>query len=343
MLNKKKTLSMALVMGIGVIGFVPATTSAMTRQQAVQFQNELNREIVSRYNDGLNAYKLGDYRGCIQQLTINQVAARYQRGKDYNIALGDSYYKLKQYAQATPYLKRAYNTGASELPIVNLDLGMSFYAMGNYAPSIQFLQKAVNSNMTNGDTWWALVDAYRQTGNKNGMEKTAASMIEKFPNYNKDMYLIVANGLEERQQYQSVSVAGLRGLKYFPNDGDLLYWAGHGYYMSGMYAEAIPYLDKSNAVMPNNIDTLYDLGASYLQLDKLDEASACADLMVRIDKNNAKTQDLYKAVQEKIMQKQMQQQMEQDMINQNIQAAQQAADEGVAQANMTMAMPAGMM
>ena len=343
MLNSKKMVaSMALAAVVGM-GIYPTTTSAMTQQQAQQIINarnaqlEIERQIVSRYNAGLQAYTSGNYNGCIQNLMVNAVANKFQGKKDYNVALGDSFFHLQNYNQAITFLQRSYNIGGGNLPLVNIDLGMSFYTLGNYQQAANFLQRGINSNLANGDTLWALAVSYDKIGNANGMVSTMETIIARYPNYNKDIYITVGMAYLDKNNVGTAFKVFQKGLQYFQNDADLLYWAGHTCFLDGNYEGAIPYLEKSNQLLPNNIDTLYDLGASYLAYDRLDEAAACADIMVKVDKNHAKTQDLYKAVQQKIMQRQMEQQMQMDMINQQMQETQNAADMGI------NAMPAGMM
>lgn len=355
-MHKGFILATALVVAFGA---VPNNHgSAMTRQQAYTYaqqrhaQQEKEAQIAKRYEQAIQAYQSGNYSVCINYLSNNYVAAAFQRKTDYNIAIGDSYYKLGKYNQATPYLKRAYNMGARNA-LVNLDLGMSFYKMDLAQEAIPYLQATTQSNLATGDSLWALADAYSKVGNQDNVQPVLELIASRFPGYKKEVYAVLANKYFEKNDVDAGVKIALRGLQYFSNDGDLLYWVGHGYFAAEKYDQAIQYLEQSNQVIPNNIDTLYDLGSSYLALDRLDDASACVDRMMAVNKDHPKTQDLYKAVSQKIAQKQMEQQMQMNMMNQAMQAAQDAANQGLQQGadaamdnaameNPAMQPPAGM-
>ena len=196
---------------------------------------------------------------------------------------------------------------------------MSYYALNNYNQAAAYLQRSINSELVTGDVLWALAVAYDKIGSKELSLNALVTLMNRFPGYNVQTYIAVGMAYLNDQKNEAALNVFRQGLNYFQNNADLLYWVGHTYYLSGNYEAAIPYLEKSNALLPNNIDTLYDLGGSYLIYERLNEASTCADVMARIDPNNAKTKDLYQAVQQKIMQKQMEQQMQIDMINQQTQ------------------------
>lgn len=342
--RKKKIVSIMIASAIAGMGAVPVSAYAMTRQQAVYIINQRNayqkidKQVTQKYNDGINSYKTGNYADCIGNLSINRVAAKYQRTNDYNIAIGDSYYKLGKYTQAIPYLKRAYDTGASNNAIVNVDIGMSFYKLNLYDSAIPFLKKGINANIANANTFWALADSYDKAGNQDEMINILECLISRFPNYKKDAYTALASDYMNKGLIKHGLSISLKGIQYFPNDADILYWVGHAYYLDGKFDKAIPYLEKSNEILQNNIDTLYDLGSSYMNLGRLDEASACVDSMMVINKSHIKTQELFKAVSQKAAQKQAEQQIQIDMINQSMQASQEAASIGTEQAaNIGMA------
>ena len=355
-MHKGFILATALVVAFGA---VPNNHgSAMTRQQAYTYaqqrhaQQEKEAQIAKRYEQAIQAYQSGNYSVCINYLSNNYVAAAFQRKTDYNIAIGDSYYKLGRYSQATPYLKRAYNLGGN-IPLVNVGLGMSYYRLGDTQDAISYLQAASSSSLATGDVLWALADSYTKANNQSGAVSVLELLIQRYPNYKKDVYIILANAYYGQNNVQKGLSVSLMALRYFPKDGDVLFWTGHGYFLKQDYENAISYLTQSNQVMPDNIDTLYDLGFSYLAKDDLDDASACAERMAAVNKDHPKTQELQKAVAEKVAQKQMEQQMQMDMMNQAMQSAQEAADQGMQQgmdtamdnaamSNPVMTTPAGM-
>lgn len=342
----RKLMSAALLTAMAVsMGFTPSTADAITRQQAINIINyknaktELENQVVNKYNSGLNAYKSKNYSGCVSALMTNAVNLKYSNTKDYNLALGDSYYHLKNYGQGISFLRKAINMGADTL-VANVSLGMAYYNIKNYGQAAIFLNKAASSSLATGEVLWALADSHAQNGNTKAQIEALKMVISRYPTYKKDAYVTVGMYyLEQNNLSQAMSVFK-QGLTYFQNDGDLLYWVGHVYYIQGDYSTAAEYLEKSNIIMPYNIDTLYDLGFSYLKLDQLDNASSCVELMSKRDANNQKTQELSKAVQQKIMEKQMQQMMQDQMNQEAMQMAQEAANTGMEQANMQM--PAGM-
>lgn len=359
-MRKGFVLAAALFAALSVSA--PVQAQYMTKQQAYNYaryrnaqyqkQQAFENQITVRYRDALQAYSAGNYSGCINYLSNNYVAARYQTKKDYNIAMGDSYYKLGRYSQATPYLKRAYNMGAN-IALVNVGLGMSYYKLGDSQDAISYLQAASSSSLADGEVLWALADSYSKANNQSGMQAALEALVSRYPSYKKEAYSTLANTYFSQNNIQKGLSVALMGLKYFPKDGDILFWAGHGYFLKQDFENAISYLAQSNQVIPNNIDTLYDLGFSYLSKDDLDNAAACADRMAQLNKDHPKTQELQKAVAEKVAQKQMEQQMQMDMMNQAMQSAQDAADQGLQQGadaamdnaameNPAMQTPAGM-
>lgn len=104
-MHKGFILATALVVAFGA---VPNNHgSAMTRQQAYTYaqqrhaQQEKEAQIAKRYEQAIQAYQSGNYSVCINYLSNNYVAAAFQRKTDYNIAIGDSYYKLGRSAYSS--------------------------------------------------------------------------------------------------------------------------------------------------------------------------------------------------------------------------------------------------
>lgn len=131
-----------------------------------------------------------------------------------------------------------------------------------------------------------------------------------------------------------------KGLKYFPNNGELNFHVGDNLYALGDYEGSIPYLQKAIKINQTNLDAYWTLGMAYVQLDDLDSAQNICDIMSKIAPKDNRTIELCKTVQEKIQQKMLEQQMQQDQMNQQMQDMQNATgdDSAVETNNSAMQM-----
>ena len=339
----------AMIAGGALLGVYPChSAEAMTRREAqavtaaAAYRNaqiEMERQVQERYNHALSAYSGGNYQQCVAYLSYDRVRAKYQNKMDYNIAMGDSYYHLGNMDAAGAYLRRAEQMGGSSIPVVNIDLGMMYFKYDNYSSAAKYLSRSADSSLMTGEALWTLAQAYDKTGNQDMMAAVIQKLIARFPGYNQNAYYALGSYFNGLGQYDKALNTAMAGLRYFSGSGDLLYVAGHACYLDANYEGAIRYLLSAEKVLPADLDVLYDLGASYLSLEDLDKAADICDKMNQIAPKDARTADLTKAVQQKIMERQMRQQMEMDMINQTMQAQQEAADMASQSASSGMMTP----
>lgn len=344
----KKAFAMFTLVGCVGAPVLANQAEAMTRQQATELNRAVNirnaqiafeNAVMEKYNNGLQAYRNGNYQQCIETLSNNYVRNKFQNRKDYNMAMGDSYFNLKQFNATISYLSRAEQQGAGNYQVLQRDMGLSYFELGNAQGAAAYLQRLSSQSNMPAEFWYKLAIAYHQLNNENMEFTTITKLVNLYPSFNADSYIRLGEIYLSHDQTKNALQNFMAGLKYFPDDASLLYGAGHVLYLNGDFENAISYLLKSNDVRPDNLDTLYDLGGAYLQIDDLDKASSVADIMMKLAPKDNRTIDLYKAVQQKIMQKQMEQQMQQDMINQDIQNQQQAAEQ--ASADQVAAVPMG--
>lgn len=344
-----RTLALLATFSLGLSLTVPSITHAYTqeeyyRQQQYQQYQQQQQEQQQRleqeramqearniFNNGMAAFQNKDYYGCINQLS--RIEKIMGNNRDYHIAMGESFRQLKNYENAIKYLSRAMQLGAQDFTTLT-GLGYSYMDIGNYNGAYKFLVVA-NNKFSNPDVAWNLGITCDKLGNQQCILASMKRVISLNPTYGVDPYLFSGFVYSNNKQFENSLNMYLQGLKYYPNDANLNFYAGDIYYASGKFDACVPYLEKAVAVNKTFLDAYYLLGSAYLQLDNLEYAKDECQIMMKLNKDHDKTKDLCSAVQQRIMQKQMQEQMDRDMIQQQADDNQRMTDQNMAQETMS--------
>ena len=344
-----RTITLLAIFSFGLSLTLPSITHAYTQeeyyrqqqyqqyqqqQQAQQQRLEQERamqEARNIFNNGMAAFRNKDYYGCINQLS--RIEKIMGNNRDYHIAMGESFRQLKNYENAIKYLSRAMQLGAQDFTTLT-GLGYSYMDIGNYNGAYKFLVVA-NNKFSNPDVAWNLGITCDKLGNQQCLLASMKRVISLNPTYGVDPYLFSGFVYSNNKQFENSLNMYLQGLKYYPNDANLNFYAGDIYYASGKFDACVPYLEKAVAVNKTFLDAYYLLGSAYLQLDNLEYAKDECQIMMKLNKDHDKTKDLCSAVQQRIMQKQMQEQMDRDMIQQQADDNQRMTDQNMAQGTMS--------
>lgn len=343
-----RALTLLAIFSFGLSLILPAITHAYTQeeyyrqQQYQQYQQQQQvqqqrleqeramQEARNIFNNGMAAFRNKDYYGCINQLS--RIEKIMGSNRDYHIAMGESFRQLKNYENAIKYFSRAMQLGAQDFTTLT-GLGYSYMDIGNYNGAYKFLVVA-NNKFSNPDVAWNLGITCDKLGNQQCLLASMKRVISLNPTYGVDPYLFSGFVYSNNKQFENGLNMYLQGLKYYPNDANLNFYAGDIYYASGKFDVCVPYLEKAVAVNKTFLDAYYLLGSAYLQLDNLEYAKDECKIMMKLNKDHDKTKDLCGAVQQRIMQKQMQEQMDRDMIQQQVDESQRMTDQSVAVGGM---------
>lgn len=303
---------------------------AQYQQQRVE-QERVAQVVQNLFNNGMQSFKNKDYRGCINYLS--RIESFMSNNVSYHIAIGESFRQLKIYDKAIKYLSRAFQLGSQDFTTLT-GLGYTYMDVGNYSMAYNFLSTA-NNRFSNPDVAWNLGITCDKLGNQQCLLASMKRVISLNPTYGVDPYLFSGFVYSNNKQFENSLNMYLQGLKYYPNDANLNFYAGDIYYASGKFDACVPYLEKAVAVNKTFLDAYYLLGSAYLQLNNLEYAKDECQIMMKLNKDHAKTKDLCSAVQQRIMQKQMQEQMDRDMIQQQADDNQRMTDQNMAQGTMS--------
>src|SRR5205814_5239813 len=90
-------------------------------------------------------------------------SAHVQKAGEINRMIGESYFSLKDYAQAAAYLRKSNESSAQS----NYALGYCYYKLKDIPAAIPYFERAAQgSDSLAQSAWYHLADCYLQTGEK---------------------------------------------------------------------------------------------------------------------------------------------------------------------------------
>src|SRR5690606_27312564 len=112
-------------------------------------------------------YKQERYREVIEYTTPILDEVEEEHKGELSRIVGDSYFHLRDYKNAVPYLEAYYNTYGPKTREDNYLLGFSYYSTGNFEQAIQKLENASRGKDEMAqNALYHLADSYIQTGDK---------------------------------------------------------------------------------------------------------------------------------------------------------------------------------
>lgn len=343
-MNKKLVACAVLATMVMPIAYQPPA-EAMTKQQYYELQrakeirdlqeikNRQNQknQIHQYYNYGIQAYNNKDFSSAINYL--GRVSGYYGNTKNFNIAVGNSFYGLQNFGKSIPYLQKALGYGASDLNTVS-NIGYAYMNLGNFTTAYKYLVAATNRYPNNADLQFNLAKDCEQLKNDACQLNAYLKVIAINPQYSVDPYKYAGNIYFNAKNYDKGFNLYTQGLQYYPRDAELNFYAGDTLFTTENYEKALPYLKMAVNIQGDYLHAYYDMGVSYLKLDDLDDAGQVCSIMQKINSEDDLTKSECSQVQQVVLQKQMEQQMQQDMIQQQIDQSMQDAQMAASMSGM---------
>ncbi len=213
-------------------------------------QQGSNKEL-SYFMSDMN-FKLGNFKKAIQLGLEKLDKSNRVEKSQLNKIIGESYFNLKQYDKAIPYLQNYEGTRGKWNNTDYYQLGYAFYKQNDFENAISEFNKIIDGeNAVAQNAYYHLAQSYIKTDKKaqalnafkNAMEMDFDNTIQKdaFLNYAKLSYDI-------GNSYESVPVVLNRFIETYPNSEESSNIKGlliDSYLTSKNYKEAIAFLEKS--------------------------------------------------------------------------------------------------
>ncbi|MGB3776432.1 MAG: tetratricopeptide repeat protein [Leeuwenhoekiella sp.] len=127
---------------------------------------EGEQEELSYFKSDL-AFKSGNFEEAIAQAKEKLATADRREVSELNKIIGESYFNLKQYAEALPYLKEYKGERGKWTNTDYYQLGYTYYKQGDYEQAIsEFNKIGDGNNSVAQNAYYHLADAYLQTDRK---------------------------------------------------------------------------------------------------------------------------------------------------------------------------------
>ncbi|NBC58121.1 MAG: tetratricopeptide repeat protein [Bacteroidetes bacterium] len=216
-----------------------------------EVQQQGSQRELSYFMSDMN-FKLGNFKKAIELGLKKLPKSNRQERSQLNKIIGESYFNLKQYDKALPYLKEYQGQRGKWNNTDYYQLGYAYYKQGKYDKAIAEFNKIIDGeNAVAQNAYYHLAQAYIKTGKKaqalnafkNAMEMDFDKTIKKdaFLNYAKLSYDI-------GNSYESVPVVLNRFLETYPDADEaqtIKNLLVNSYLTSKNYKEAIDLLDNS--------------------------------------------------------------------------------------------------
>ena len=182
---------------------------------------ELLEEKLSYYQADMN-FKLGKFEEAIALAKKQLPKSDRTEVSELNKIIGESYFNLKQYANAIPYLTEYKGKRGKWSNTDYYFLGYSYYMQGDYANGIQQFNKIIDGNNdVSQNAYYHLAECYLKLDKKQEALNAFrnASQMDFNPEIQKDAYLNYARlSYEIGNAYEPVPKVLTTYLEKYPND-----------------------------------------------------------------------------------------------------------------------------
>ena len=226
-------------------------TKAEKYFQQVEDDNALSKNVA--YFQANMYFKQALYEDAIEeglkQLSKTQNA---EEQSELNKIIGESYFNLKKYQEAVPYLQKYKGKKGKFSNTDYYYIGYALYKTNNYAGAIDQFNKIIGGNdQVAQNAYYHLAECYLKLGQKQQALNAFrnAYQLDFDANIKKDAHLNYARlGYEIGNPYESVPSVLQAYAKTYPNDHkeEVQGLLVDSYISSGNYQEAIGLLEKSN-------------------------------------------------------------------------------------------------
>ena len=184
---------------------------------------ELLEEKLSYYQADMN-FKLGKFEEAIALAKKQLPKSDRNEVSELNKIIGESYFNLKQYANAIPYLTEYKGKRGKWSNTDYYLLGYSYYMQGDYANGIQQFNKIIDGNNdVSQNAYYHLAECYLKLDKKQEALNAFrnASQMDFNPEIQKDAYLNYARlSYEIGNAYEPVPKVLTNYLEKYPNDSN---------------------------------------------------------------------------------------------------------------------------
>ncbi len=178
-------------------------------------------EKLSYYQADMN-FKLGKFEEAIALAKKQLPKSDRQEVSELNKIIGESYFNLKQYANAIPYLEGYKGIRGKWSNTDYYLLGYSYYKQQDYANAVQQFNKIIDgTNSVSQNAYYHLAECYLKLGKKQEALNAFrnASQMDFTPEIQKDAYLNYSRlSYEIGNPYESVPQVLTTYLDKYPND-----------------------------------------------------------------------------------------------------------------------------
>ncbi len=182
---------------------------------------ELLEEKLSYYQADMN-FKLGKFEDAIALAKQQLPKSDRTEKSELNKIIGESYFNLKQYDNAIPYLEEYRGKRGKWSNTDYYLLGYSYYKQGDFANAIQQFNKIIGgTNSVSQNAYYHLAECYLKLDKKQEALNAFrnASQMEFSPEIQKDAYLNYARlSYEVGNAYEPVPQVISNYLEKYPND-----------------------------------------------------------------------------------------------------------------------------
>ncbi len=184
---------------------------------------ELLEEKLSYYQADMN-FKLGKFEDAIALAKQQLPKSDRTEKSELNKIIGESYFNLKQYDNAIPYLEEYRGKRGKWSNTDYYLLGYSYYKQGDFANAIQQFNKIIGgTNSVSQNAYYHLAECYLKLDKKQETLNAFrnASQMEFSPEIQKDAYLNYARlSYEVGNAYEPVPQVISNYLEKYPNDAN---------------------------------------------------------------------------------------------------------------------------
>lgn len=202
---------------------------------------------------------------------LTQISEKDPKAPGLEEELGDAYFQLRQYSQATPHLKTALQQNADDLKATQL-LALSFYSAGNYREALPLLEKLGPRLPKNvPDAPYLISVCYVMTKQLESARKALAQMF--YVPAGSAMAYLALGKLMVRQQMVEAAVPQIEtALQLDPRLTMAHFLLGEIALYQSNPQGAIAEFQKELAVNPTVWLVYWRLGEAYMRLAKYDDA-----------------------------------------------------------------------
>lgn len=212
---------------------------------------ELLEEKLSYYQADMN-FKLGKFEEAVALAKKQLPKSDRNEVSELNKIIGESYFNLKQYANAIPYLTEYKGKRGKWSNTDYYLLGYSYYMQGDYANGIQQFNKIIDGNNdVSQNAYYHLAECYLKLDKKQEALNAFrnASQMDFNPEIQKDAYLNYARlSYEIGNAYEPVPKVLTNYLEKYPNDpnkSEMQELLVDSYITSKNFAGAMELLEKN--------------------------------------------------------------------------------------------------